>query len=1000
MSTEVCQSAIAVEDFNPTGNIVEPPPGEVLVYKRGDTLLVTKQVPGWVYGAKGSTAGWIPISSVHIFPQRGVSRPESPVDTNSSLDFSTLSLSSRKLSEHSTSTADAVEPAEMQPELADEVHTYTVVETAQHSAIWVPYCHQGSVVYLDTKSKVMSRFLPLITLDDSEPEPIIPLPAEIKDNFSDVLESKIQSISAVSKTQPCLYKNNDFYRVLRQISRPTGTPLKSLWTRISNASPTVMYPTWPELMDGFMIAVEAARRVQDLIPSTKEEKATALEAVQHITAHIKAICCAAHVPPGTNPCLGLGAIAAAYRLMIHSVYEVHVNNVRGLKLGSLDDLSHSTIDFVTLFHLTSGYPAVEVLPLPPIVQVSVLETEWTDYLFDVDPITAEISLSSAVDKLLSVKQAMPLEASVSQDGICATILHDIEDKRDHLEESVNSCISLWNEICEEGLKQRNGLQESSVSLFSSLHAVMSIYKSIVHLIDCSELCQFIDCARPRLGDLSLLIRVRKEVYRSLLTIENSWAKPQRSLCVTDEYSSALRLVPLLFKTIDNFPKMLQGVLPSVQLERWKVVPERQAECIYDSQGHLRGATKEKLVEHLTQHIQPRPNEVSAFLMTFPAFMKHLELVDLLQDRFSVQPDAGLSRTEFRDWEVHVQRPTRLRVVNMLRMWIESYWSHPDTEEEEQQLFHRLEMLLRVLEVQEFPGSQRLHELLMRRRSSGASSIVRKSSSTQPVLDPILPSFSIDELVTPTQLSPTELARQMTLVEWVYFADITPEDCLNRALERPARNTAITDFVTHWNKATCWVSQKVLEGDTPDKRALRIAYFVETASFCRSIKNFSTMMSILSALSSAGIHRLHKTWALVSKQTKESLEEMNRLMNSSRNFQEYRDLLSLVSEAAVPFFGVCLMDLRFAQDGNSDHIHGDDKLINFAKWSMVAGIIESTLRFQRMSYRLAPLHKVTELLHEAFDQAPSLNDQYPVSLEREVRLDGKRPQLISRISSRG
>lgn len=1000
MSSEVCQSAIAVEDFNPTTNIVEPPPGDLLVYKRGDTLLLTKQTPGWVYGALGAQSGWVSISAVHIFPQRDASRPESPVDTVSSLDFSSLSLNSRKLSDHSTASSDPVEPTEMQPELADEVQTYTVVETAHHSAIWVPYYHLGSVVYLDTKTKVLSRYLPFLPIEDTEPECVIPIPADIKQNFSEMLGSKIQSISAAAKTQPCLYKNTDFYRILRQIKRPTDTSLKCMWTRICGASPTVVYSTWPELMEGFMASIEAARLIQDLVPKTKEEGAASLEILQQVTAHLKAICCAAHVPPGTNPSLGLGAIAAAYRLMLHAIFELHVNHSRGLKIGSLDDLCHSTIDFVALFHMTSGYPAIEILALPPIVQVSVLETEWADYLFDVNPKTAEVTLSSAVDKLASVKQAMPLEASVTQHGLCIVIIRDIEDKRDSLEQSVNNCITLWNEICEDGMQEPNGLQENSVSLFSSLHAVMSIYKSIVHLLDCNDLCQFIDVPRPRLDDLSLVLRVRKEVYRSLLTIEHSWAKPHRSLCVTDEYSSALRLVPTLFKTIDNFPKLLQGVLPSVQLERWSGSSEKQAECIYDSQGHLRGATKEKLVEHLTQHIQPRPHEVSAFLMTFPAFMKHLELVDMLQDRFSVQPNTGLSRNEFRDWEMHVQRPTRLRVVNMLRMWIESYWSRPDTEEEERQLFHRLEMLMRVLEVQEFPGSQRLHELLMRRRSSGASSIIRKPSSTQRLFDPVLPATPLDELVTPTQLSPLELARQMTLVEWVYFLEITPEDCLNRAIERPSGSTTITDFVTHWNKSTCWVSQEVLDGVTPEERAQRIAYFVETATHCRSIKNFSTMMSILSALSSAGIHRLRKTWALVPKETKENLDEMNRIMNSSRNFQEYRDLLSLVSEAAVPFFGVCLMDLRFAQDGNSDHIHGDDKLINFAKWSIVAGIIESTLRFQRMSYRIAPLPQITDLLRDSLAKVPSLNDQYPVSLEREARTKVNRPQIISRISSRG
>lgn len=995
--SNVCQSAIAIEDFDPNAEFLHPPPGSFLVYKRGDTLMITKQCAPWVFGTAGTVSGWLPMEAVHIFPQRDIDDISDSPSLES--DFNSLSLSSRKPSDGSATT-DISEPAEMHPDLVDEVKSYTLVETASHSAVWVPYFHEGSVVYLDTNAKVMSRYLPFSPLGDSEEEEqvVISIPAEIPSEPMPLFESKMQSLSAVAKSQPCLYKNNDFYRFLRHVRRPDEISVDGLWPRICESSHHAHYTTWPELMEGYMRSIDEARGLQGIRPGEGKDAQRVFDILQNVTAHVREIVWAAHVPPGTYPSLGLGAISAAHRLMVTSLMDLHLNLYLGQDIGSLDDLAHSTIDFVALFHMTSGYPTIDIVPPPRLIQVSVLNTEWTDYLFELDAKDFTAKLAAGADEQLNTKQAMPLEAAVGQIGICHMVIQDITEKGEQLEVAVNNCINIWNEICEDGLQNMDGLQESSVSLFSSLHSVMAIYKSCVVILDCVDLRYFWDM-HPRREDLSLVLNIRKEIYQALLSLEHSWARPHRSLRITDEYASAMKIVPKMFAVINKFPTVLANVVPMVRLSRWNPDNLDVNEVIFDNCGHLRAATKEKLVEHLTQHVQPRPRDVSAFLTTFPAFMKHLELVDLLQDRFSLQPATGLSRREFQEWEVHVQRPTRLRVVNMLRMWIESYWSQPESEDVERELFTRLEMLFKVMEVQQFPGSQRLHEMLTRRReSSGTSSILRKSSSSLPHLESILPVQPLSELSSPTQLSPVELARQLTLLEWVFYLEISPEDCLLRALEKPSRNSSISDFVAHWNKCTCWVSQEVLNASTPEERAQRIAYFVETAQRCREINNFSTMMSILSALSSAGIHRLRKTWAMVSKRTKETLEDMNRLMNSSRNFQEYRDILSLVSDAAVPFFGVCLMDLRFAQDGNSDHVRGDERLINFAKWSMMANIIDSTLRFQRMSYRLTQLPHIAELLHGCLDGVMSLNDQYPLSLEREARVDRTRPSLISRVNS--
>ena len=69
-----------------------------------------------------------------------------------------------------------------------------------------------------------------------------------------------------------------------------------------------------------------------------------------------------------------------------------------------------------------------------------------------------------------------------------------------------------------------------------------------------------------------------------------------------------------------------------------------------------------------------------------------------------------------------------------------------------------------------------------------------------------------------------------------------------------------------------------------------------------MNNFSTLTSIISALGTAPVHRLQRTWAQVNARTMSVLEQMRRLMGSTKNFGEYRETLHLAIPPCIPFFG--------------------------------------------------------------------------------------------------
>lgn len=455
---------------------------------------------------------------------------------------------------------------------------------------------------------------------------------------------------------------------------------------------------------------------------------------------------------------------------------------------------------------------------------------------------------------------------------------------------------------------------------------------------------------------------------------------------------------------------------------WFLQLEHGDEMVYDRRGAPRGGTIRALVEQLTLHDKLLPDFNTAMLLTFRSFTDASELFDLLVDRFSIQPPEGLTAEEFQQWTEKKQVPIRIRVVNILKQWLETYWLEDDiiedigsisgpssstrtvgssflsmsssTTNSSQSRNILLDSMLKFanqLNAQKFPGASTLINLIeqrMRNKEPSFKRMIKTNPAPKPA--PVLPKslkkfrlFDID---------PLELARQLSLREFKLFVVITAQECLNRCVSRKVslpsgHSNQIGRFIRNSNQLTSWVSWSILSFPDAKKRAQAIKYFVDTAIHCRAMNNFSSMTAVISGLHSSTIHRMKKTWELVSPKTRSKLDSMNQLMTSSRNFNEYRDLLSSVQLPAVPFFGVYLTDLTFTEDGNPDFLQNDFRVINFAKRAKAASTIENIRQFQRMPYNFEEIEEIQTFMEDGFENSPPIEEQYDTSLSIEPRDKG-------------
>jgi len=247
----------------------------------------------------------------------------------------------------------------------------------------------------------------------------------------------------------------------------------------------------------------------------------------------------------------------------------------------------------------------------------------------------------------------------------------------------------------------------------------------------------------------------------------------------------------------------------------------------------------------------------------------------------------------------------------------------------------------------------------------------------------------------------EFARQLTIIESRLYGKIRPTECLNKTWQKklapdepdPASN--VKALILHSNQLTNWVAQMILTQADVKRRVVVIKHFVTIADKCRFLNNFSCLTSIISALGSAPIHRLNRTWSQVNARTTQTLESMRKLMGSTKNFLEYRDTLHKANPPCIPFFGIYLTDLTFIEDGIPSIIK-KTQLINFAKRAKTAEVIRDIQQYQNVPYGLQGVSELQEYILRNMQTAGDVHEMYERSLQVEPREreDEKIARLLS------
>ncbi|KAI1811124.1 ras GEF [Poronia punctata] len=403
---------------------------------------------------------------------------------------------------------------------------------------------------------------------------------------------------------------------------------------------------------------------------------------------------------------------------------------------------------------------------------------------------------------------------------------------------------------------------------------------------------------------------------------------------------------------------------------------------------VKGGSLLALVEQLTRHDKLDSNFNNTFLLTYRSFTSARELFELLVQRFNIQPPEGLHSSEYDTWRDKKQKPIRFRVVNILKSWFDNFWMEEPSEESRQIIRDVYAFARDTIKSTETPGSGPLMTVLDQRLSgkeNPSKRLVQTFASNIPT--PIMPKNM--KRLKFLDIDGTEFARQLTIIESKLYAKIKPTECLNKTWQKkvkegepePAPN--VKALILHSNQMTNWVAEMILSQMDVKKRVGVIKHYVSVADKCRALNNFSTLTSIISALGTAPIARLKRTWDQVPARTNSTLESMRKLMASTKNFGEYREALHAANPPCIPFFGVYLTDLTFIEDGIPS-IMKKTNMINFAKRAKTAEVIRDIQQYQNAPYSLQPVPELQDYILSNMAAAGDVHEMYEKSLVVEPR----------------
>eukprot|EP01119_Soliformovum_irregulare_P011950 TRINITY_DN3065_c0_g1_i3.p1 TRINITY_DN3065_c0_g1~~TRINITY_DN3065_c0_g1_i3.p1 ORF type:complete len:1054 (-),score=357.72 TRINITY_DN3065_c0_g1_i3:316-3477(-) len=202
-------------------------------------------------------------------------------------------------------------------------------------------------------------------------------------------------------------------------------------------------------------------------------------------------------------------------------------------------------------------------------------------------------------------------------------------------------------------------------------------------------------------------------------------------------------------------------------------------------------------------------------------------------------------------------------------------------------------------------------------------------------------------------SPIDLAKALTWIDHQLFKNLPLNECLYLNFMNPEKSPKFNAFSTHFNALSRWVAVEIVKRQNLDQRVEMIGYFVKVAECLREFRDFSGCFSVIAGLNMSAISRLKNTWAKVPKGTLQRYEKVFELLNTTKNYKNYRIELKSATLPLVPYVALYTKHLFSVEENNPTKVDG---FININKLRLLFQVTEELLSYQEGEYDFPDLNK--------------------------------------------